>query len=240
MIVTPYRDVTKSKKEQVAEMFDNIAPKYDMLNHILSFGIDKLWRRKAINILKKTNPKIILDVATGTGDFAIAACRINPTKIIGIDISKEMLMVGREKIKHKNLSQIELLEGDSENIKIENNFFDAATVAFGVRNFENLDKGLKEIVRVLKPGGTLIILEFSKPSKFPFKQLYRFYSYTLLPFIGRIISKDKAAYTYLPDSINMFPSGKDFLNCMVQAGLKSVQQKPLSFGIASIYIGKKA
>lgn len=239
MIVTPYKDTLKSKKEQVAEMFDNIAPKYDMLNHILSFGIDKLWRRKAINILKKNNPKIILDVATGTGDFAIAACRIKPSKIIGIDISKEMLLKGRKKIKKKKFSCIELQEGDSENITFENNFFDAATVAFGVRNFENLDNGLKEIVRVLKPGGIVIILEFSKPIKFPFKQFYSFYSYTLLPLMGRIISKDKTAYTYLPDSINEFPHGKDFLNILVQAGLKNVKQIPLTFGIASIYTGNK-
>lgn len=239
MTITPYKDTSKSKKEQVAEMFDNIAPKYDMLNHILSFGIDRIWRWRAISILKKTKPKVILDVATGTGDFAVAACRLKPTKIIGIDISREMLQVGREKIKRKKLDYIELLEGDSENINIEDNFFDAATVAFGVRNFENLDKGLKEIVRVLKPGGVLVILEFSQPTRFPFRQFYKFYSYTLLPFIGRIISKDKSAYTYLPDSINEFPSGKHFLNKMVQAGLKNVKQIPLSFGVASIYTGNK-
>ncbi len=240
MAVTPYESTGKSKKEQVAEMFNNIASKYDLLNHVLSFGTDRLWRRKAINILKEYAPKTILDIATGTGDFAIAASKLNPEKITGIDISKEMLEVGKEKIKEKGLSHIiEMMIRDSEKMDFNTASYDAATVAFGVRNFENLDNGLKEIARVLKKGAPLVVLEFSKPSRFPFKQFYHFYSYSLLPFIGRLVSKDKSAYTYLPKSIAEFPDGKAFLNKLENAGFCETKQFTLTFGVASIYIGHK-
>lgn len=240
MTVTPYKNTDQSKKEQVALMFDNIAHKYDFLNHFLSLGIDKLWRKKAIKLLSEFSPKHILDIATGTGDFAIEAIKIKPEHITGIDISKEMLNVGKEKISKLKLSDIiSLFEGDSENLQFPDNNFDAATVAFGVRNFENLDKGLKEIGRVLKPNSPLLILEFSKPKKFPFKQFYNFYSFHVLPFLGKFFSKDKNAYTYLPESINAFPDGIDFLYKFKNAGFKQVKQIPLSFGVASIYIGHK-
>lgn len=239
MTITPYNSVS-GKKEQVAQMFDNIAHKYDYLNHFLSFGIDKKWRKKAIKILAEYKPEIILDIATGTGDFAIEASKLNPKKIWGIDISKEMLQIGKEKIAARGLSnKIELQYGDSENIIFESNFFDASIVAFGVRNFENLEKGLSEIARVLKPGSPLIILEFSKPRNFPFKQFYNFYSFTLLPFFGKFFSKDKRAYTYLPESINAFPDGKNFLLKFEKSGFENVKQIPLTFGIVSIYIGHK-
>ncbi|MDH5382258.1 MAG: bifunctional demethylmenaquinone methyltransferase/2-methoxy-6-polyprenyl-1,4-benzoquinol methylase UbiE, partial [Cyclobacteriaceae bacterium] len=196
MAVVPYKEEKKSKKEQVAHMFDNISGKYDFLNHFLSLGIDIRWRKKAIKFLKNDHPKQILDVATGTGDFAIETLKLNPEKVVGVDISEGMLAVGREKIKKKGLeNKIELLSGDSENLPFKDNTFDAVTVAFGVRNFENLELGLAEINRVLKPNGKLVVLEFSKPTKFPFKQLYNFYFKFILPKIGNTISKDRSAYT---------------------------------------------
>lgn len=237
--VTPYQN-DKSKKEQVAEMFDNISGNYDFLNHFLSLGIDILWRKKAINILKKRNPKVILDVATGTADFAIQARKLNPEKIIGVDISNKMLDVGRVKIKDKGLNNlIELKYGDSENLPFESNYFDAITVAFGVRNYENLHEGLKEMQRVLKPGGQIAIIEFSKPKKFPIKQLYFFYFQKILPTLGKLISKDPRAYTYLPESVKAFPDNEAFTNEMEKAGFLNATIKPLSFGIASIYLGEK-
>jgi len=239
-VVNPYKDLDKGKKAQVALMFNNIARKYDFLNHFLSMGIDKLWRKKAVKLLMPLKPKKVLDIATGTGDFALANLKLNPDKVIGIDISTGMLAVGREKIAKKNLQdKIELFEGDSENIQFETNSFDAITVAFGVRNFENLEKGLKEMNRVVRPGGKVIVLEFSKPKKFPVKQFYNFYFFRILPLWGRMVSKDNSAYTYLPESVNAFPDGEDFLKIYEDCGFSDTKQIKLSFGIASIYIGTK-
>lgn len=238
--VIPYRTKTNSKKEQVAEMFDNISHRYDFLNHFLSLGIDKLWRKKAVSLLKADQPRIMLDVATGTGDFALEALKLNPEKIYGIDISKGMLAMGEEKIrKQKKDHIIELKYGDSENIPFEDTYFDAITVAFGVRNFENLEQGLSEMKRVLKPGGKAVILEFSKPKVFPIKQIYNLYFHKILPFIGSKISKDSAAYTYLPESVAAFPEGKDFENILKKLSFKVHKTIPQFFGIASIYIAEK-
>lgn len=236
--VTPY-GTGESKKKQVAEMFDNIAGNYDFLNHFLSLGIDVLWRKRAIKLLKKDNPKRILDVATGTADFALQTMSIKPDHITGVDISNKMLDVGRVKIKKKLLeNKIELKYGDSENLPFEDGDFDALTVAFGVRNFENLEKGLKEMSRVLKPGGRAVILEFSKPKVFPIKQIYNFYFKFILPFIGKYFSKDHRAYTYLPESVASFPEDQDFLDILDQCGYQNTRQIRLSFGIASIYTGE--
>ncbi|MGQ1910430.1 bifunctional demethylmenaquinone methyltransferase/2-methoxy-6-polyprenyl-1,4-benzoquinol methylase UbiE [Marinifilum sp. RC60d5] len=240
-MVNPYKDLDKGKKAQVALMFNNIARKYDLLNHLLSMGIDKLWRRKAVKLLKPLQPKQILDIATGTGDFALANLKLNPDKVIGIDISTEMLAVGRKKIAKKNLShKIELFEGDSENIQFEDNSFDAITVAFGVRNFENLEKGLQEMNRVVRPGGKVVVLEFSKPRNFPVKQIYNFYFFKILPFWGKMVSKDASAYTYLPESVDAFPDGEAFLKIYERCGFIETRQIKLSFGIASIYVGTKS
>lgn len=240
MAVTPYKDKDSSKKEQVAEMFDNISPKYDFLNHFLSLGIDIIWRKKAIKLLKKDNPKVILDIATGTGDFAIEALALNPDKVIGVDISEGMLEIGRKKLKKRKLDdRIELRSGDSEGLPFEDNMFDAVIVAFGVRNFENLDKGLEDMFRVIKPGGKVVVLEFSKPKHFPFKQLYQFYFRWILPIIGRLVSKDQSAYTYLPESVNAFPDGQDFLDRLEKIGFQKNKCKPLTVGISSIYTGTK-
>jgi demethylmenaquinone methyltransferase/2-methoxy-6-polyprenyl-1,4-benzoquinol methylase len=241
MTVVPYKEETISKKEQVARMFDNISGNYDFLNHFLSLGIDKGWRKKAVGKLRNLNPQVVLDVATGTGDFAIQSYRtLKPSRIVGIDISEGMLEVGRKKILAKKLSDIiQLQSGDSENIPFEENKFDAVTVAFGVRNFENLGKGLGEIVRVMRPGGMLVILEFSHPTKFPFKQLYNFYFKFILPKIGRIVSRDKAAYTYLPESVEAFPDGQNFVDILQQTGFKEVTCQALTFGISTIYTARK-
>ncbi len=240
MTVVPYKDKSDAKKKQVADMFDSISGKYDFLNHFLSLGIDIRWRRKAIKLLNNHRPKYILDIATGTGDFAIKALELDPEQIIGVDISEGMLNVGKDKMKKKGIDHIIQLEsGDSENLRFENNKFDAVIVAFGVRNFENLEKGLKEMYRVLKTGGKVVILEFSKPTTFPFKQLYNFYLRGILPKIGRVVSKDNAAYTYLPESVNEFPYGRNFLAILVKNGFKKTQCKPLTLGISSIYIGEK-
>ncbi len=238
--VKPYYKDNQSKKEEVAEMFNNISKRYDFLNHFLSMGIDKLWRKKAIKILGENNPKVILDIATGTGDFAVEALKLKPTKVIGIDISQGMLDVGIEKMKKKNVDHIiELQLEDSENLSFENNYFDGYTVGFGVRNFENLEKGLGEMLRVLKPNGKAVILEFSKPKKFPIKQFYHVYSKYILPTIGKIVSKDARAYTYLPESITVFPEGDAFMSIMKKVGYKNVQSKLVSGGIATIYSGDK-
>lgn len=240
MAVVPYKEEKTSKKVQVAKMFDNISRRYDFLNHFLSLGIDKAWRKEAVNLLHPLKPKRILDVATGTGDFALQALLLNPEKIIGIDISEGMLDVGRRKVREMHLDHlIELRNGDSENLPFEENKFDAVTVAFGVRNFENLEQGLCEIFRVLKPGGMAVVLEFSRPRKFPFKQIYSFYFKFILPKIGRIVSSDKAAYTYLPESVEAFPDGEDFLHILHHVGFKDTQCRSLTFGISSIYIGTK-
>ncbi|UKN02835.1 bifunctional demethylmenaquinone methyltransferase/2-methoxy-6-polyprenyl-1,4-benzoquinol methylase UbiE [Paracrocinitomix mangrovi] len=238
--VKPYNKQQSSKKEEVAEMFDNISHRYDFLNHFLSMGIDKIWRKKAVRILKQYEPKIILDIATGTGDFAISSMRLNPIKIVGLDLSEGMLEVGRKKMEKKGLSdKIEMIQGDSENLPFEENHFDGITVGFGVRNFENLEKGLGEMLRVLKPGAPAIILEFSKPKRFPVKQSFGFYSKYIIPKIGRSISKDEAAYTYLPESVAAFPEGQAFIEIMKKTGFKNISSKLVSGGIATIYVGEK-
>lgn len=238
--VKPYGDANMGKKEEVALMFDNISHNYDFLNHLLSLGIDKRWRKKAVALLKKDNPQKILDVATGTGDFAIESLSLKPEKIIGIDISNKMLAVGRKKIEKKGWQDtIELLHGDSENLSFEDESFNAITVGFGVRNFENLDKGLSEMHRALKYKGKLIVLEFSKPSQFPIKQIYNFYFAKILPKIGSTISKDSRAYTYLHESVVAFPEGDAFLDKMTKVGFREVSQIKLMNGVASIYIGEK-
>lgn len=240
--VTPYSNRKGSKKEEVRQMFDNIAHSYDFLNHFFSMGIDVLWRKKAIRLIKKDNPEIILDMATGTGDFAVESARSIPgvKKVVGLDISQGMLDVGIKKIEKKKLNHIiELKQADSENIPIEDNYFDAFTVGFGVRNYQNLEKGLSEMLRVLKPGGIGVILEFSKPKKFPMKQLFAFYFKYIMPVIGKLLSKDSRAYSYLPESVQAFPEGEDFLNIMRKCGYRDVKQYPVTGGIASIYIGNK-
>ena len=240
MTVVPYKNNTLGKKKQVALMFDNISPRYDLLNHMLSFGIDRVWRRKAINLLKSHPPKQILDIATGTGDFAIQALKLNPESIKGIDISEGMIKQGQQKIINRNLdNKIELMLGDSENLVFEDNKFGAVIVAFGVRNFENLNKGLSEMYRVLNKNGKVVILEFSKPSKFPFKQVYNLYFKYILPIIGKMVSRDHSAYTYLPESVQVFPEGDDFLTILSNVGFKEVRCIPLTFGISSIYTGTK-
>jgi demethylmenaquinone methyltransferase/2-methoxy-6-polyprenyl-1,4-benzoquinol methylase len=240
MAVVPYKDQNENKKSQVAQMFNNIAGNYDFLNHFLSAGIDIIWRKKAVKLLAPEKPKLLLDIATGTGDFAIEALSLQPDNIIGVDISEGMMAVGREKIKRKGLEhKIELLYGDSEDLPFEDNTFDAIIVAFGVRNFENLAKGLSEMHRVLKPGGTAVVLEFSKPRAFPMKQLYHFYFKNILPVVGKFVSKDRAAYTYLPESVQAFPDGQEFINIYQQVGFKSTKWHSLTFGISSIYTGKK-
>lgn len=241
MAVLPYKEKSTGKREQVAEMFDNISPKYDLLNRILSGGVDLYWRKKAVSLLKKENPQLVLDIATGTGDLAIEVVRqLNPKKVIGVDISAGMLKFGVEKMKKLGLQdQIELRLGDSEKLLFDDNTFDAVVVSFGVRNFENLLKGLTDMHRVTRPGGTCVVVEFSNPRKFPFKQLYRFYSATILPFIGRLISKDNSAYAYLPESVQAFPDGENFLQIFQKAGFKETVWIPLTFGICSIYMGKK-
>jgi demethylmenaquinone methyltransferase/2-methoxy-6-polyprenyl-1,4-benzoquinol methylase len=238
-VIKPYKE-EGSKKEQVALMFNNIAPKYDFLNHFLSLGIDKCWRKRAIHEIGTVKPKKILDIATGTGDLAFAACKINPEEIIGIDISSEMLNIANQKrLKFKSSVSIKFEPGDSENINHPDNSFDAAMVAFGVRNFENLDKGLSEINRVLKKDGKLVVLEFSKPKNIFFKKIYHFYLFKIVPFFGKMFSKDANAYTYLPESVHAFPDGELFLDHMANVGFKELKAIPLTFGIASIYTGIK-
>jgi demethylmenaquinone methyltransferase / 2-methoxy-6-polyprenyl-1,4-benzoquinol methylase len=240
MKVVPYDQESSSKKEQVARMFDNISGRYDFLNHFLSLGIDKGWRKKAISMMAPLKPKQILDVATGTADFALQSLSLKPQKVVGVDISEGMLSVGRKKIKERRLDDlVELRSGDSEDLPFAENKFDAVTVGFGVRNFEDLKQGLEEIHRVLRPGGMVVILEFSRPRSFPFKQLYRFYFNFILPKIGRMVSKDKAAYTYLPKSVEAFPDGEDFLHILQQVGFKETRCRALTFGISSIYTGTK-
>lgn len=225
----------------IATMFDRISPKYDALNHLLSLNIDKVWRRKNAKTVAKSQPKTILDLATGTADLAIALAKRNPqAHIIGTDISEKMLEIGKAKIKKQSLeNQIELRFGDAALLPFEDDSFDAVTVAFGVRNFENLEKGLSEISRVLKPHGQVVILEFSMPEKFPVKQLYRLYFKRLLPFIGKIVSKDKNAYAYLPASVEKFPKPNGFCNLLASNGLKNSQAKRLSLGIATLYAATK-
>ena len=226
----------------IAAMFDRISPKYDALNHLLSLNIDKVWRRKTAREVAKNQPKTILDLATGTADLAIALAKRNPqAQIIGMDISEKMLEIGKEKVKRQSLeNQIELRLGDAAALPFEDNSFDAVTVAFGVRNFEDLGQGLSEIRRVLKPHGQTVILEFSLPERFPVKKLYHLYFKHILPKIGRIVSKDKNAYAYLPASVEKFPNPNDFCNLLASNGLKNSQTKRLSLGIATLYAATKA
>jgi demethylmenaquinone methyltransferase/2-methoxy-6-polyprenyl-1,4-benzoquinol methylase len=234
-------NLNESKRAAIESMFDSIAWRYDFLNHFLSFNLDRFWRRKAIKIISKSYLKPnILDVATGTGDLALAAMKLNPTKISGIDISHKMLEIGREKVEKKGFAgKIDLIAGDSENIPFDDNIFDVAMVAFGVRNFSDPLKGLSEMRRVIREGGMILVLEFSKPTGFPFKPLYNFYFKNILPFFGRFFSKDKAAYRYLPDSVMKFPDNKEFIKLLVQAGCSDTHQIKLTGGVASIYTGIK-
>ncbi len=244
MVVTPYIS-SDSKKQQVETMFNRIAFRYDLLNSLLSFGIHTYWRSKSIKLLTSSfNSQLkdctLLDVATGTGDFAIDALKLNPKKIIGIDIAAEMIEIGKRKIEKKQLSSIiELRQADSEKLPFENNFFDAATVGFGVRNFENLKKGLSEIYRTLKPNGVFVVLEFSLPQKFPIKQLYKFYMNVICPLVGKLISGDGAAYSYLFRSVEEFPYGENFKNSLMEVGFSQAVFYPQTFGITTIYIAKK-
>lgn len=234
--LTPY-NTNVSKKEQVATMFNNVAGTYDFLNHFFSLGIDKLWRMKMVKLIGRNHPKNILDVATGTADLAIAEAKLNPDRIVGIDISEKMLDIGRGKIKAYPFIELQL--GDSEAINFPNNTFDAVSVSFGVRNFENVKTGLKEMHRVLTPNGSLFILEFSKPKNWIIKKLYYFYFCNVLPFIGKMISRDGSAYSYLPESVKLFPDGQEFVDLLQQAEFKNIECIPLTFGISTIYIASK-
>ncbi len=237
--VTPYKD-DRSKKEQVAEMFDNVSNRYDFLNRVLTFGIDLKWRKLVVKTIAEKNPKQILDIATGTGDFAIMLSKLNPERIVGLDLSQGMLDIGIEKINKRNLGGlIEMIQGDSEQLPFEDSSFDAIVVGFGVRNFEDLDAGLKEIYRVLKPEGIFVVLETSQPEGFLMKPLFKFYSKYIIPTIGKLFSKDKSAYNYLPESASVFPYGKRFNNILQKNGFINTTNKALTFGIASMYTATK-
>lgn len=239
--VIPYKDSELGKKEQVTQMFDTISKNYDGLNRVISFGIDVKWRKRVVAIIKKREPKNILDIASGTGDLAINLVKTGAEKIVGLDISPGMLEVGREKVLERNLgNKVEMILGDSENLAFDENTFDAVTVAFGVRNFETLEKGLAEILRVLKPNGTFVVLETSVPTKFPYKQGYTIYTKYILPTIGRLFSKDTSAYAYLCESASVFPHGEDFNNILRKIGFIQVENKPQTFGVASIYVATKS
>ena len=238
--ITPYKDSSLGKKEQVTQMFDTISGNYDNLNRVISFGIDVKWRKKVLKIVSDKKPKVILDIATGTGDLAILLAQTNAEKIIGLDISAGMLEVGKKKVEEMKLSNvIELVLGDSENMPFEDNYFDAITVGFGVRNFENLEKGFAEILRVLKPNGVFVILETSVPDKFPYKQGYNFYSKNILPLIGKLFSKDNDAYGYLSESAAAFPYGEALNNILRKTGFIDVVAMPQTFGVATIYSASK-
>lgn len=239
--VTPYNSPDKSKKEQVEQMFDNISGEYDGLNRVISFGIDIKWRKKVVDIVASSKPNNVLDIATGTGDLIInLAKNTEAQKLIGLDISEGMLSVGRQKIEKNKLDQrIEMIQANSEQMPFEDNSFDAITVAFGIRNFENLSKGLAEILRVLKPGGSFVILETSVPTKTPFKQGYKIHCNYILPTIGRIFSKDKDAYSYLSKSASVFPFGEELNNILRKIGFTKVNNEPQTFGVATIYTASK-
>lgn len=238
--ITPYKDSTLGKKQQIAKMFDAISNEYDGLNRVISFGIDIKWRNKVVQIVADTQPKNILDIATGTGDLAINLTRTNASQIIGLDISEGMLDVGRQKILKKELHEsIDMVVGDSENLPFDDNAFDAITVAFGVRNFENLEIGLAEILRVLKPGGIVVVLETSVPTKFPFKQGYYLHTRVVLPLIGKLFSNDKSAYSYLSESASKFPYGTAFNNILNKTGFINTKALPQTFGVATIYTATK-
>lgn len=239
--VKPYKNSDLSKKEQITKMFDNISGEYDGLNRIISFGTDVKWRKRVVKIVAGEKPDIILDIATGTGDLAINLTRTGASKIVGLDISEGMLDIGREKIAKKQLGDtIEMVLGDSEDLPFDDHTFDAITVAFGIRNFENLDKGLSEILRVLKPGGIFVILETSVPAKTPFKQGYMFHTKVVLPLIGKLFSKDKVAYSYLSESASVFPHGEDLNNILHKIGFINAKALPQTFGVATIYKAFKA
>lgn len=238
--MTTKQNSEEGKKQMVRKMFNDIAPRYDLLNHVLSANIDKLWRKKVRKIIGSIQPEKILDVATGTGDLAIELAKLPVSRIVGIDIAADMLEIGKVKVKNKGLEHlIEMQVGDSEAIRFDDEYFDAVSVAFGVRNYENLAQGLREMCRVLKPGGVVAILEFSKPAVFPMKQIYRFYFNHILPFVGKVISKNSSAYTYLPNSVAAFPEGEVFMNEMKKAGFKNPRQQRLTFGIATLYTASK-
>ena len=238
--IKPYKNSELGKKEQVTKMFDTISGDYDGLNRVISFGIDIKWRKKVVKLVKEKQPQTILDIATGTGDLAINLVETNAAKIIGLDISSGMLDIGKEKIKKKGLeSKIEMVLGDSENMPFDDNTFDAITVAFGVRNFETLENGLKEILRVLKPDGNFVILETSMPDKTPYKQGYNFYTKNILPLIGRLFSKDRSAYKYLCESASLFPYGEALNNILREIGFINVEDFPQTFGVATIYKSSK-
>ena len=238
--ITPYKDSELGKKEQVAQMFDTISGNYDGLNRVISFGIDIKWRKKVLQLVSDKNPKTVLDIATGTGDLAILMTETSAERIVGLDISAGMLDVGRKKIEAKKLSdKIEMILADSENMPFENDTFDAITVAFGVRNFETLEKGLAEILRVLKPNGIFVILETSVPEKTPYKQGYTFYSKNILPLIGKLFSKDDSAYQYLSESASVFPYREALNNILRKIGFIDVVSMPQTFGVATIYSATK-
>lgn len=238
--VVPDAGSNLSKKEQVAEMFNDIAGKYDFLNHFLSLGIDRGWRKKAIREVAAIAPEHILDVATGTGDLAIAAAKAMKARIVGVDIAEQMLEVGRKKISAQQLdSVISLRSGDSEHLPFEDNSFDAVMCAYGVRNFEHLEKGISDMQRVLRPGGKIVILEFSHPKRFPVKQLYQFYFRYILPLFGKMVSKNSRAYTYLPESVMAFPEGKAFCETLTRCGFQQPHARPLTFGITTLYTAVK-
>ncbi|MFV8280066.1 bifunctional demethylmenaquinone methyltransferase/2-methoxy-6-polyprenyl-1,4-benzoquinol methylase UbiE [Christiangramia marina] len=238
--VTPYKDSQLTKKKQVEQMFDNISDNYDGLNRVISMGTDVSWRKKVVAAVAATNPDSILDIATGTGDLAIQMANTGASRIVGLDLSDGMLSVGRKKIAAKELDvEIEMIQGDSENLPFEADSFDAITVAFGVRNFENLELGLSEIFRVLKPDGIFVVLETSVPTRFPFKQGYKIYSSMILPAIGKLFSKDKDAYSYLSESAASFPYGKEFNNILSKTGFTNVRDLPQTLGVSTIYIASK-
>ncbi|BFP39832.1 bifunctional demethylmenaquinone methyltransferase/2-methoxy-6-polyprenyl-1,4-benzoquinol methylase UbiE [Flavobacteriaceae bacterium GF1] len=238
--VNPYKESQLGKKAQVTQMFDTISKNYDGLNRVISLGIDVKWRRRVVDIVSKSKPENILDIATGTGDLAINLQKSGAKSIIGLDISPGMLEIGRKKVGDKNLDNIiEMVIGDSENLSFSDNMFDAVTVAFGVRNFENLERGLSEIHRVLKPKGKFVVLETSVPTKFPSKQGYHIYSKYILPTIGRLFSKDKIAYNYLSESAAAFPFGEDFNNILRKTGFIDVENRPQTLGVATIYVASK-
>jgi len=239
--VTPYKDSSEGKKRQVEQMFDTISENYDGMNRVISLGSDVAWRKKVIRLASAKNPKIILDIATGTGDLAIQfAEKIKADKIVGLDLSEGMLSVARKKVSSKSFAtKIDFIQGDSEALPFSDNSFDAITVSFGIRNFENLEKGLEEILRVLRKDGIFVILETSVPTKFPFKQGYNFYSKNILPLMGRLLSKDKVAYQYLSESASVFPFGQELNNILTKIGFKEVENKPQTFGVATIYTATK-
>lgn len=238
--ITPYNDGQQSKKEQVTLMFDGISSQYDKLNRVISLGIDQSWRRKVVNLAAQGQPQRILDIATGTGDLAIALTQTKANEIIGLDISPGMLDIGKQKVEEKQLDKtITMVIGDSEKLEYPDDYFDVVTVAFGVRNFENLEKGLSELFRVLRPSGRLLVLETAVPTRFPFKQGYKLYSGFIVPFMGRLLSKDQKAYQYLSDSAAAFPHGQAFNNILKKIGFIKVEDNPQTLGVASIYSATK-